>query len=395
MAWAQSNFAARVVAFTGATYGWADPVSDAYYTNTLVTLGRPTVDTTGDGWDIEDPVVPVNPLYPAWRAHEVVTIAAGGELILEMEETVWDHPDNPHGLDFTVFGNARQSGPTWRNGDPALTNFGAGTFAEQARVAVSQDGETWHTFTNGPFADDFAPTLGRIYDPAQPDASLGAWNQWWGAPTDPALPLDPAITAADFNGQTVAQVCRWYGRSAGGTSFDLAALEELPADPETGRKWFRYVRLIQPAGDAEAEIDAVAAVAPVPPFVRWQIKHFDWRERADPAIAGPLASPAQDGWSNVQKYLTGLDPWEPAEHAFDLRLELSANGREVIFERQAAADDLALAVQWTANPADWIAAGAVTDWLTEDLGDGRVRVRAALPDEAAACFVRLVLLDTP
>lgn len=56
-------------------------------------------------------------------------------------------------------------------------------------------------------------------------------------------PVDPALTKEDFAGKTVADAIDLYKGSGGGTAFDLADLADLPADPITGRKWARYVKV--------------------------------------------------------------------------------------------------------------------------------------------------------
>lgn len=247
-------------------------------------LGRPAVDTTGDGWSIPlDAAAPVVPVYPAFRQFEMVFLGEGGSITLAFNHPVRDDEHNPYGLDFLVFGNAPQalaSGQTWDNGDPAGVIVGDSGSSEPGIVSVSQDGVTWYSFTSnpdfmaedpnfirlpadaddGPFCDGFAPTLGRVYDPSHADTSIGEWNHWWAEPTNPTLPVDPQLSFEALAGRSVARVAQTYGDSAGGTGYDIARLD-LPVDPETGRKWFRYVRIDDAPGGGAPEIDAVADVS--------------------------------------------------------------------------------------------------------------------------------------
>jgi hypothetical protein len=249
-------------------------------------FGRPTVDTTGDDWYIpEDEPIPVNPVYPAFRAHELVFLGEGGFIVLKFNHPVRDDENNPYGIDFIVFGNAFQvigGGQGWVNGDPAFTTVGPDGFIEPGIVSVSQNGITWYSFTNnisfmagnpyfikfiddpndGPFCDSFAPTLGRVYmdDPNLADPNLGQWNQWWSEPTNPTLPIDPTLWFDSFSGYSVAEICEVYGHSAGGTGYDISRLD-LPMDPATGKKWFQYVRVDDKAGGGNAEIDAFSDVS--------------------------------------------------------------------------------------------------------------------------------------
>ena len=246
-------------------------------------IGRPTVDTTGDGWDIPaGQIVPVVSVFPAFRSFELVSIGQGGHLVVKFSHPVADDKNNRYGIDFIVFGNARfhiQENGVWTNGDPDQTTL-AGVYTEPAIISVSQDGTKWYSFTddqmfmandpnftvcaagsgNGPFGDDFAPTLGRIYDTETPDTSIGAWNLWWGEPTNPTAPMDPALSGTVLTGQTVAHAARQYGESAGGTGFDIDLLD-LPRN-ENGLKWFQYIRVDNPSGSGlTPEIDAFSDVA--------------------------------------------------------------------------------------------------------------------------------------
>ncbi len=271
-----SDFATAVTRYTPGTGTGA-------YTDPTTALGRPTVDSLGDGLAIS-PIqpVPIVPVYPAWRTDELVTVGGGGELILQFDHVVTNDPDNPWGLDLILYGNSIQQfggGVFWQNGDPSATLVGGLAFEEAGRVSVSlgyqgltgeviNDPDTWqrHVFGSGPYADTYAPTLGRVYDPAsphQPDAGW-SWNQWWGQPTDPTLPVNPAATPADHAGQSVLQMIQTYDHpiagatSAGGTGFDLDWLT-TPIDG------FQYVRIedLNPNDDIRTEVDAVADVAAV------------------------------------------------------------------------------------------------------------------------------------
>jgi hypothetical protein len=83
---------------------------------------------------------------------------------------------------------------------------------------------------------------------------------WWGEPTDPTLPLDPAVLETDLRNTTLAQIALRYGKSAGGTALDISWFD-LPMDPQTGRKWIQYIRFDNPRDSgATPEIDAVARV---------------------------------------------------------------------------------------------------------------------------------------
>ena len=260
------DFALEVVDYdsTGAGTTHNDPA---------VALGRPSNDTLYGA-----SLRPVLPIYPASGSHEIVTVGYGGHLILKFGHPVADDKNNPYGVDFIVFGNAWQMigyPQEWYYGDPWQTTIGTDIiFYEPGRVSVSQDGQTWYVYDrsvdpNAPVADDFAPTLGRVFDQNDPYDGYANWdNLWWGEKTNPTLPLDPNITPADFVGKTLAEVCQIYGDSAGGTAFDLQNLapadyEAIRIDPGTGRRWIQYIKI--ECTDSEnintPEIDAIADVS--------------------------------------------------------------------------------------------------------------------------------------
>ncbi len=194
-------------------------------------IGRPQPYTTGDGWYI--PVnqnVPVVPVAPAFRRSEIMTIGPGGHLIIKFDHPVANDRNNPHGIDLIIFGNARQlmgMGQTWTNGNPEDTTVTGSIYAEPATVAVSQTGgldvNDWHYFTNGPYADTFAPPAGFEWD-----------GQNWGAELDPLKPVDPNLTAVDMAGLNVAEMIDLYQGAAGGTGFDIGSL---------GLDWIMYVKI--------------------------------------------------------------------------------------------------------------------------------------------------------
>ncbi|MCL2330749.1 MAG: hypothetical protein FWC56_05555 [Phycisphaerae bacterium] len=266
-----SDYAVEVLSYDPDADGIGyDSINSAYwFDDPTAALGRPTVDTTGDIFSTGPATraVPVVPVYQPFRYFEVVTIGKGSQLTLKFDHPVEDDTLNPCGIDFIVFGNTNMkvAGKSqWQNGDPNLfTLTGTVVAPEPAKVSVSQDGITWYTFENGPYADDFPPTLGRCYDPDHYETSL--WNNlWWGEPTDPTYPIDPRLTASSFTGQTVAQMAIKYGWSAGGTGFDLADLPDLPPpEPPHQHRWIQYVRISNPINsEVTPEIDAVADVRP-------------------------------------------------------------------------------------------------------------------------------------
>jgi len=257
-----NDFAVEVVSYIeGAGVGF-DVINFEPYNQPETALGRPTVETTGDMDIGPNTVMAVVPVYPAWRSFEVVTIGAGGELVLRFGHAVGDDENNLYGVDFIVFGNARwriESGGSWGPAaDPEAVTVGDGFYTERGIVSVSQDGEIWYTFSNGPYADDFAPTAGYQWDDI---------NDVWAEELDPTRPVEPNLTIAGFDGNSVAEIIDIYNGSAGGTGFDIEDLDPndyaaLAVDANTGRKWIRYVKIEDdPCSPGLPEVDAIADVS--------------------------------------------------------------------------------------------------------------------------------------
>ena len=276
-----NDFAVEVVDYFSGAGVPSDDLTGQLFNDPAAALGRPTVDTMGDGTAAPyGQPIPVVPVFPVWRHYEAVSIGHQGYLVLKFSHPVSDDINNPYGVDFIIFGNSFQKisgGDNWLNGNPEhITTLNRDCTREPAIISVSQDGIRWFTYTPDPnlvedtdfadpnfpgtidyaedfYADGFVPTLGRQYD--------GQSAQYWTDPTDPTVPFDPSILPDEFKLKTVAQVCELYGQSAGGTGFDLSGFN-LPVDPQTGRKWIQYVRVSNPrSAGATPEIDAVSDVA--------------------------------------------------------------------------------------------------------------------------------------
>jgi hypothetical protein len=241
-----NDFAEEVIEYVQGTGIGKDCITQKPFNNPDTALGRPTLETTGDGWLIQPSEnVPVVPVYPPFRAFEIVTIGNGGRLTLKFNHRVANDKNNPYGIDFIIYGNAAVRGsPNWANGNPEQTTVTGSVFAEPGIVAVSQDGNNWYYFSDGPYADDFAPTGSYEWDDV---------NDVWAEELDPTRPIDPNLTANSLNGKTVAEVIELYNGSAGGTGFDIALL---------GLDWIQYVRIEnKPGSSATTEIDAIADVS--------------------------------------------------------------------------------------------------------------------------------------
>lgn len=300
---------------------WGDDSGKPAYADPSAVLGRPRDFMSGDTWGAGL----INPFNPEWQKGTLFSLdCLDGEMDLAFVTIAFDHPVvddpmNPFGIDFIVFGNAMTvnvSGEYYYDGaDPDTLRIQtdpsrAGSF-ENALVEVSADGRVWFAFRAGPYADSSMPTLGRVYDRANPDTSLFAGNQWWGERTNPLFPVDPSATFASCAGLTLGELCRRYNGSAGGTGYDISRFD-LPKD-EKGRKWFKYVRISSmDSGEVDdegypvwtqPEVDAVADVAPVSAYQAWVCGHFAW----DTAYQDETYTDAAYEGEPFARNVTGID----------------------------------------------------------------------------------------
>jgi hypothetical protein len=226
---ASSPYASEVVSYTPGTG------IQAGFTNSQAAIGEPSR-YTADG-AFSGAVTPFNAPY---KNDQIVSVGAGGSLVLKFDHPVTNDPQNPYGIDLLVFGNSFFYDPA-TFGPTANALYGG-----RGQLEVSQNGTSWTLVPN--FRPDGAfPTLG-YNDVSDPYSSpVGA------SPTDFTRPVNPAL---DWHGMGLAEVVAGYAGSGGGAGVDIGAL---------GLSSIQYLRFTVPAGETAAlNIDGVADVAPVP-----------------------------------------------------------------------------------------------------------------------------------
>lgn len=229
-----SEFADEVISYDPGI-GYA-----AGYTNAAASLGEPSrVNPFGD---------PIDPFDPPYGKNQIVSIGEGGSLVVHFQTPIWNHPHNPFGLDFTVFGNCgliitNDFDPFTYNwiGTPATDGSLFGENTGVTRVSVSRDGFVYYTLN---------PNSARTVDNLFPTDGAGDFH----------IPISPVITQADMAGLTLNEIRALYHGSAGGTSFAISSAQD-----EQGRRVFlpeiQFIRIEVLSG--KAEVDGFAAVAPV------------------------------------------------------------------------------------------------------------------------------------
>ncbi len=251
----------------------------------MVALGSPER-FTGEGFD---PMI-VSIFNPAWRLNEVVSIGAGGSLVLRFDTPITDDPNNPFGIDLLIFGNALLVDGNPQDGVCPPT---AQLIAEGGTIDLSTDGVNW-VAVPGIDADGLFPTAGWL-DVTDPYATTAGTVE-----SNFLLPVNPAITTSDFNSQSNDAILLLYRGSGGGAGVDIGPL---------GLESVSFVRISNTPGAINTpEIDAVADVAP--------------RKPGD--VTG-------DGAVNVFDLLALLEEWGPA-HPAGWRSEFTGDAAVDVFD---------------------------------------------------------------
>jgi hypothetical protein len=210
---AQAQFASSVVDYNAGT-GFA-----AGFTNASAALGAPTAGGA------------VTPLAPPYAKTQLVSIGAGGDIALQLSTPITSNPADPYGIDFILFGNQ-----FFVNSSSGVS--GLYDHAASIQVQVSPDDVNWYTLNPA-----LTPQPGTLYP------TDGSGN--------PQIPVNPALTLANFTGQNLAGVKSLYAGSAGGTGYALDWALDANNNP-VNLASADYVRLEVQSG--VLDLDAVSVV---------------------------------------------------------------------------------------------------------------------------------------
>jgi hypothetical protein len=216
---AHGQFANGVLSYDRGT-GFA-----ANFTNANAALGAPASGSS------------VTPFAPPFSTSQLVSIGAGGSLTLQLGMPIRNDPTHPFGIDFLIFGNSFFM-VTNGSGSSARTSGAIFTSSVSTRVEVSEDATTW--FMLDP---SLTPTVGTLF-PTD-------------GPGNPLLPVNPALTGADFGGFNLSGIRSLYGGSAGGGGFDLGWARDEDGNGVTLES-VNYVRIDVLSG--RTQVDAISVV---------------------------------------------------------------------------------------------------------------------------------------
>jgi hypothetical protein len=210
----RAQFADSVISYQPGT-GFASG-----YTNASAALGSPAL---GSG---------IDPFDAPYLPNQLVSIGAGGQITLQMDRPILNNPADPYGINFIVFGNQFFIEDT--NGAASGLYYHPSSML----VQVSANGSTWYTLN-----PTLAPQAGQLYP------TDGSGN--------PQVAVNPALTAASFNGQNLAGIEALYAGSAGGTGYDLAWAQDAQSN-SVNLASADYVRIEVQSG--VLDLDAISVV---------------------------------------------------------------------------------------------------------------------------------------
>ena len=178
-----------------------------------------------------------------------------GQVTVQMSAPIIHTGTTWYNQDFLVFGNTFFTGPGFADDTTDMSTYkitdGAAT-GMLPQVSVSADNITFYTVAP-------SGTLAFPENPYHWDGMSAASPSGWGALNDFSKPVNPALTAADFVGQSVAVADNTlYNGSAGGTAYSFFGQTPLTT--------IDYVRFSAVPAGSHGIIDGIAAVgsAPVP-----------------------------------------------------------------------------------------------------------------------------------
>jgi hypothetical protein len=263
-----SPFATEIIRATG-------PFGPAPYQDPNAVLGAPATwfhDAFAmfSGGDTNRRVKLVEPAFHhsptntgALGTNLILTLNAGGEIIVRFDQPLLDAPAHPYGVDLLVFGNSFYSPNRFINEttdmaacvlngtiftEPLLVSVSPGFTGQNGEVANDPDTWPWYRYDNGPYADGIFPTQAYHWNRAT--------TNWSSDLMDFTKPVNPAMQSLiSAGGLTAADAIDLYTGAGGGAGFDLG---------ESGFAWIQYVKVEGVDPDfSVGEVDAFAAVRPM------------------------------------------------------------------------------------------------------------------------------------
>lgn len=254
--------------FASSVAAYSNLNANALYSNPAAALGQPTT-LAYDGSSTFHTSAAYSAFGKDPNGNNLLVSLGGtgqGSLTVKFDDAPILHSDQHwFGQDFIVYSNSFFIGTNDAapnefvkpNTDMTLYHATDGSvFGRMPTVSVSANGTDFVTLTS---AD-------KILFPENPFKWVGispqnptGWNDTPGNLQDFSKPVDPSLTAADFDGKSIADVANTvYGGSAGGFSFSLAGTQFAT----TGISYVRFTGLGNI--DGVSRVSNAPQMAPVP-----------------------------------------------------------------------------------------------------------------------------------
>lgn len=128
-----------------------------------------------------------------------------------------------------------------------------------------------------------------------------------------------------------------------------------------------YYRTIATNGGGTTVGNIVTVGANIQPpltgFEIWKMAKFG-PNAGNPLIAGPLATPANDGISNLMKYAFGLEPFDAPPPGSMPFMTLSGGTLSLTYNKALAATDVVYTVEWSTGMGTWSHVGVIETILS-------------------------------
>lgn len=193
-----------------------------------------------------------------------------------------------------------------------------------------------------------------------------------------------AISAGDRHSMALCSdgtLATWGANASGQLGDHTTTSSVVPLPVSTSLLGFgvRFVKLA--TGSCANHVLALATLASTPnPFEVWQTTVFtNPADLNDPAVSGELATPANDGITNLMKYALALEPWACGTDSLPTPGS-SAGYLTLTYRRNKLATDLTYTVQAGESLTDPAWSPAATVVTQTDEGDyWQVTIRDNVP----------------
>src|SRR6266511_5038627 len=182
-----ANYADSVINYAPGTGYAVEFGTGVGYTNATAALGAPAL-TNDIGF--------ITPFNSPYSRTDLVSLGVGGSLTVGFAAPVPNHPANPFGLDFIIFGSAAFIDADFPNGrtdaDASMFSQNVGLNPGTTRVWVSADNVSFF---------ELDPARAPVVDGLFPSDALG----------DPSLPVDPSLrSTASLTNKTLSELRYLY-----------------------------------------------------------------------------------------------------------------------------------------------------------------------------------------